>query len=248
MYFASMGLYTLVTLERYYAICIPLKHRAIAGKRRTLKIIIANTFVSIILGVLVSLKDGRVGSSCVVWPDDEEFNNFPSIIKDCVTIHPDVVIMGEVLQTAPFFVAMIWNGYMYVVIIYTLNKRKAEKITDGKNSQMQEQATQVRNQVARLLILNGNVFFGCQVIYRFVAVHIIMKLTVGFGIFNSDEALGLVVIISRGLLYLNSSINPILYNLSSSFYYEAFKEAFGCKKTVTGSTGHTCTPTMSTRQ
>ena len=230
MYFDSMALITLVTLERYFAICIPLKHRAIAGMRRTFKIIIGTTIVSVILGILVALKDSKLGKTCIIWPEnDDRFKGFPPVIKDCVALHPDVIIMGEVLQTVPFFVAMIWNGYMYFKIIYTLNSRNATKITEDRNSELQAQATRVRNQVARLLILNGTFFFALQVTYRFVAIHVILKLTVGTGLFSSDETLGLIVIVSRGCLYLNSSINPILYNLSSSFYYEAFKEAFGCK-------------------
>ena len=227
-YFTSLALITLVTLERYYAICIPLRHRAVTGKRRTVKIIVTATLISAILGGLVTLRYAKLEITCFIWPtDDEQFTDLPSITKTCVTLHDDVYIMSEVLQTVPFFVAMLWNGYMYVKIIYTLNNRNATKIA----SQMQTQAIGVRNQVARLLILNGSVFFFCQVVYRLVAVDLIMKQLIDKGIFSSNAISELFVIIGRGLLFLNSSINPILYNLSSSFYYDAFKEAFASKCT-----------------
>ena len=230
MYFTSMALITFVTLERYYAICYPLRHMTMAGKRRTVKIIVGTTLVGVILGFLVALKDSKIIFTCIEWPnEDDTFTNFPSVIYACRSLHPNITIMSEVLQTVPFFVAMIWNVYMYVRIIHTLNNRKVAKITDDTSRQVQLEANRVRNQVARLLILNGSVFFACQVSYRVLAIHTILQLTVGMGIFSSSEAVGLVVIISRGFLYLNSSINPILYNVSSSFYYNAFKEAFGCK-------------------
>ena len=222
MYFTSMALITLVTLERYYAICYPLKHIMMASKRRTVKIIITTLSVSAVLGTLVSLKDSKIRFTCLIWPDEDQYVNFPNVIQYCSSIDPikPVTIMSEVLQTIPFFVAMFWNAYMYVRILHTLNKR------DTKTMNTQN-TIKVRNQVARLLIVNGIAFFLCNVSYRLVAIHNILRLTMGVGLLKTDEAVGLLVIISRGGLYLNSSINPIIYNLSSSFYYEGFKEAFG---------------------
>ena len=226
MYFTSMALITLVTLERYYAICYPLRNKMMASKRRTVKVIIATILISAVLGTLVSLKDIKILFTCLIWPDDDDqFVNFPNVIKYCSSIDPvkPITIMSEVLQTIPFFVAMFWNAYMYVRILHTLNKRDT-KTMNTKNT------IQVRNQVARLLIINGIAFFLCHVSYRLVAIHNILRLTMGIGLLKTDHAVGLLVIISRGGLYLNSSINPIIYNLSSSFYYEGFKEAFGSSK------------------
>ena len=104
MYFTSMALITLVTLELYYAICYPLRHMTIAGKRRTVKIIVGTTLVGVMLGFLVAFKDSKIILTCIQWPkEDDTFANFPSVIYACRSLHPNITIMPEVLQTVPFF-------------------------------------------------------------------------------------------------------------------------------------------------
>ena len=102
-YFTSLFLITFVTIERYYAICQPLKHMMITGKKRTFKIILSSWSLSVVFGACVALRYSRLETFCIIWPDDELFTLLQTTIENCVSVHPDIFIFSEMIQTAPLF-------------------------------------------------------------------------------------------------------------------------------------------------
>ena len=82
----------------------------------------------------------------------------------------------------------------------------------------------VRDQVARLLILNGIVFFNYQIPLRIASIHNISKETFNSPFFTSMQY-GIIIVIGRTLLFLNSAVNPLICIASSSFYRKAVFEA-----------------------
>ncbi|XP_072030487.1 thyrotropin-releasing hormone receptor-like [Amphiura filiformis] len=228
VYFTSIGLVTLVTLERYYGICLPFQHRVIASKSRTRKLIASTCLIGLVLGAIESLKFSKLDKWCVIWPHLPDFQGWPQKVGFCVPLHENVVLLGEFVDTVPFFVALIWNGYMYARIMYSLSHREVIQKESENDSmgQLQVQATKVRKQVARLLIINGMLFFFCQIWVRFNAINNILSNITGSGFYKNAETSGLMLVFGRCMLYVNSSLNPVIYNLASSFYRDAFKEAF----------------------
>ena len=229
-YLTSITLITFVTMERYFAVCRPFQHRLISGKSRTMKMIIASWVVGFLFMVLTVLRHAGFVTYCVNWPETEHYLSFPKLIQFCDTIHPDVYILSEVCQTGPFFIAMVINVFMYSRIVIALNNRPAAKSEpslqiDGQ----QEQTIRVRNQVARLLIINGTVFFLSQSPYRVLSINNILQHATGVGFFDKRQY-GMLLVVSRCLILLNSCVNPYVYYTTSEFYRRGFQQALWCRK------------------
>ena len=226
-YFASLTLLTCVTAERYLAICRPFQHRLIAGKRHTFQMILGSWLTGFALIALVVPRFSGFSSICVTWPDDNAFQTFPSIVHFCVTLHENVYILGEIVLTAPFFITVPIHIYMYVKIYCALANRPLIS-TNERHISVSNGC--VRNQVARLLITNGTVFFMCQASYRLVSVNNIVQQVTGEGLLGHKQY-GLLLLISRLLVLINSCVNPFIYVATSQAYRQAFLAAFTtCRK------------------
>ena len=228
-YFASILLITFVAVDRYCAICKPLKHRAVAGKSRTNKIILFSWISGIFLGACVTPRYSGFIPHCVEWPDSEEFKHLPKRIYYCSVAHPDIYLLTEILQTVPLFLVMFINIFLYISIFRALGQRPTMATSDNVDNEVQrQQSRRIRNQVARLLIINGTVFFLCQTPVRFASLDNILVHITGSGFFTAQQYVFLWVI-GRCLLLINSCVNPFIYVATSSFYREAFLQAIGCR-------------------
>ena len=106
---------------------------------------------------------GKHTKYCVLWPDNDNFNHLPDVIEFCLAIHEDITAFSELCKAVPFFVALVWNLYMYVRIMYALSVEDSHLGKEGSDGVAIMQASRFRNQVARMLIINGSIFFICQV-------------------------------------------------------------------------------------
>ena len=235
LYYTSTGLVTLVTYERYRAICSPLKHRANSSTGRTRRLIVGTLVASAALGFLQSLKFAVMYRYCVIWPHLPDFIGWPQTLEFCLPITTNLNIGLDVLDNVIFMIALSFNGYMYARIMYTLNNRNVgleedrptettDAIATKAQTQMQAQTIKIRNQVARMLIMNGTVFFLCQISSQINAMDYILTRTLGTGLYSAATT-DTMLIVSRVLIYANSALNPFLYNFSSSYYREAYKDA-----------------------
>ena len=243
-YFASVEIVTLVSMERYYAICKPMKHRVIEGKSRSRKFLGCTWLLAAILSGICTPRFGSFKKGCLFWPDMEEFKHLSSSFQDCFKVSSEWFVLSETIQMLAFIIAFIASVFSYVNIIRALNDRDI----DGDTKQeLSAQNKSIRNQVARMLVINGAIFFVCQTPFRFVAVNSILQERQGAIVLNKDPLGSLLTVIGRALLFLNSSINPYLYALSSSFYRTAFREALcGKSRALTGASTLTSTAAQST--
>ncbi len=227
MYSASMVLITLVAVERYCAICRPLQLRLVSGKRRTISLIIVSWIVGIVLTACTVPRYGGNVAYCVIWPQNEYFASFPRIIRFCVAFHSDVFLFSEAMNVIPFVLAMICNLVMYSHIIFALTHRPSND--HSQTSSVDDRIIQIRNQVARLLILNGSLFFICQAPFRIASIHGMVEQITGIGLFTEVQY-GQLLLITRCLVIINSCINPVVYFCTSPLYRKAFYKAFiSCK-------------------
>ena len=161
-YYTSLSLVSLVSTERFYALCYPLRHKVITGKRRTVKLILGALGISLVFAVVNSTSLARVESFCVIWPNSTKFSDMPTTGTQCTPLNNTIYIFHEVFNMTLFFTLFIYNTVLYLKIVYALSKRSL--VTKSSDDL---QANRVRNQVARVLILNGLVFFTCQGPYRY---------------------------------------------------------------------------------
>ncbi len=239
-YFASIAIITLVSLERFYAVTQPLKHRLIHSHWRVAKLLIGSWVLALLLGALVTPGFSSLTVYCLAVPDEGEYANLPEMVGYCDAVGIWAKYLETCVQACPFFIALVGNFYLYIRIIRCLNKRfdNLDDDTNQSNTQPRSQAhaTHIRNAVALMLIANGVIFFFCQFLARVLMLSQLMKLLVGLSI--PEYCHYVLMILSRILLFVNASINPVIYNVTNARYRKATRQAFSCQ---TGSHGETST-------
>ncbi|XP_072028904.1 neuromedin-U receptor 2-like [Amphiura filiformis] len=217
-YFTSVLLVTFVSLERYYSICKPVEHRLLHGKAHTLKLIVVAWIVGIVLAILSTPRFGKLKQECILWPNEEEYKDLPTRYQQCFMINIGLSLLSEIIQFALFCIALTISCITYFNLIKTLSKN-----TLVVSEQQAQRNQQVRNQVARILIIIGVIFFCCQIPSRVINLHKFVRIVRG----THEPSYGIIFEISFGLLLLNSATNPFVYGFGSRLYREAFYKAFG---------------------
>ncbi len=82
--FASIFFICLVTFKRYLAICHPMKHLKVKGKRWTLKMTVGAWIVSLLMSA-TAYPHNEVYYACVSWPDESRYQSQQSKFAVCVT-------------------------------------------------------------------------------------------------------------------------------------------------------------------
>ncbi|XP_071803825.1 neuromedin-U receptor 2-like [Asterias amurensis] len=224
-YVSSIALLTMMSFERYLAICHPLKHLKIRGRQRTLKIVAFCWLIGFIWGVLLIPFVAILGRQCVRWPDDDFYQMFPSAITYCTLIDLWAYHYSQAIVIIPWFFSMITNLYMYARIIQVLNKRRG---ANGR-TETDRKAVQIRNQAAKMLIVNGVVFFICQSPYIFFILFFwickVAQINNPFEVFLWNGG-GWVFLLPQ---YINTILNPVIYGVTNRQYRAAFVQAFHMK-------------------
>ena len=201
-----------VTTERYVAICYPFKTQAYCSDNMAIKVI-----------VVIWLTAYACTSPFIVMSTLEEAYFFDgSLVEVCRTkvfeIWQRAFIVANfiVFFALPFFILL----FMYIMIIRQLMSDSIRIIT--KNDRCAKYTHRSRKQVVRMLIIIIILFFVSLCPIRVVSL---------WQIFTSVEnlqRLGLegylnILSFARIMMYLNSSVNPVIYSLTSSKFKLAFK-------------------------
>ncbi len=215
-YFISLGCVNIVSIDRFMAVTFPIRYKAMKSKERTVKLVIGNLMVSVCCACVSSLEYIKVQNICMFWPDDDSFTDFPPVRHTCVSISSTTTIAVHMFEIAVFLLSVIANIALYAKIMWTLSHRSVV------SSQARVQS--VRNQVARLVIVNGILFFLCQFPYRLqIALKLMSLMLPGFKIY---ERLSFALYIGGAMTMLYSALNTLIYPLMSQFYRHSYREAF----------------------
>ena len=207
-----------ISFERYYAICHPLKAQYTCTTRRTVKIIIVIWICACILTIPFAL---------IAYLEPATFFD-NSIVKVCRTTIESPLEQGYIVTlTCVFFVIpVIVLVILYSRIIRCLVVESKELSIESKNNC--NNTLKQRLQVVYMLIAVIVLFFVCMLPFRVVSLWLIYSP-------GDVEKLGLegflnVIGFARVMYYMNSAGNPILYNVISSKFREAFKKALGIQR------------------
>ncbi|XP_022099050.1 somatostatin receptor type 5-like [Acanthaster planci] len=218
VYFTGLFLVTLVSLHRFNAVCRPHSGSHQQNKASTRRWI-AGAWLG---GIL--LASSLVPSYCVLtlydipaWPDTPKYSQLPQVIGFCQPIEDWMPTAVNLVQTVPFFVAMTANTLMYIRIIMSLNHIVAK----GSEFGCKDVNERIRNRVTKMLVANGCVFFMCLFPFELTSL-----LSVSGGV-EINVAWSHCV---RMLLYINSTVNPIIYGVTNSKYRKAYALAYACYK------------------
>ena len=244
-YFASICFVTLVSIERYLAICHPLKHRMMNNKSRTLKMVLVSWLFALSFTIVTARSGAELDVYCVIWPQKYQ-HRLPKMVNFCTSSKPVFQDIASLFHFAPFFISFVLNTILYTLIVFRLSKRDVSDRGKDKNGPG-KQAQRVRNSVAQMLVINGVVFFLCLAPYQFYRMYFFAarNFTIKGLDYGHMYTLGRV---GRCLNVLNSAVNPIIYSVTNARYRQAFLTAIGCapKKRIVGeATSSTAVTTVS---
>ncbi|XP_066998582.2 neuropeptides capa receptor isoform X1 [Anabrus simplex] len=209
------------SMERYLAICHPLYSYSMKGLRRALRIIAVVWMISLVSAVpfavytTVSYVEYPPGSGNIV-----EESAFCAMLDVNVPKNYPVYELSFVIF---FLLPMIIMLVLYVrmgLTIWTPHKRVAGSI------HRQIKKNQSRKSIVRMLAAVVVAFFLCWApfhLQRLLYIH-------GKGCPNFREINEWLFYITGCFYYLSSTVNPILYNVMSAKYRDAFLKTLFCKE------------------
>lgn len=233
--FASVIFVTLVTLERYIAICHPVAHRNRNGAKQAMMAALASWVISMLLGSC--MLPVEVIDKCITWPhDDDMFQSYPKRVYFCDKPEWSLVIV-PLVDISIFSFCFITNSIAYILIVTKLSSGKSSKQNESlrrptsiRNTQKPSRSSKARNHIARMLIINTFVFFSCLVPLQCINLHVLVFITQKTELLGNKMIFYIVLWLGRVTFLVNSAINPVLYSASNPRYFEAFKKAFRYKE------------------
>jgi hypothetical protein len=218
---ASILIMLAVSLGRNYAVCHPLKSYSGCSRSRALVVVCVLWAVAILSAIpfaIITYTDGAV------WYEDG------SHVIVCRThmkyVWHFVYIVGMFITF--FVLPMVLLTYVYLRIIREVMIEKSE-IEHRKASLTGSSSKGYRRQLVTMLIGIIILFFVCMMPIRAISLWLI------FAPFEDVARLGLEGYLNlswfaRILLYVNSAGNPIIYNVCSVKFRNAFKRCLGLQK------------------
>ena len=189
----SLCLVTLVSVERYLAICHPIKHHLLKGTHRTFKMI-AVTFLF------------TFTMSGTILPDIFDYSLLQLYFQITYTIYVGF-----------FLSCLVCNCYMYVGILQTLKQRQRNRAL-----QLSPEFERNIRQMAIMIIANGVTFFIFSSIVATYIVTSLLNLFIE-KLLKQDYDETTFENIQVTSIMLNASVNPIIYLLTNRRYRRALK-------------------------
>eukprot|EP00058_Branchiostoma_floridae_P022617 XP_002608107.1 hypothetical protein BRAFLDRAFT_91415 [Branchiostoma floridae] len=209
---ASILTIAAISVERYFAICRPLQAMYVLTRRRT--------FIAIALIWLLCLLLCSPVFTITVFKV-EEFHDpnecSPTYLAyGCLSIaHTTSAVAYFTTITLLFLVCPL--GLLCGLYISICRKLYDVPLTESRDCRSQRAKMKSRRQVVHMLISVVALFFVCLTPHRVLQTWLLLTTNE-----NIDaELVGSFVVFIRTLVYLNSTLNPVLYTLVSSKFRSA---------------------------
>ncbi|KAJ8035440.1 Neuropeptides capa receptor [Holothuria leucospilota] len=124
-HYSSLMLITLISLDRYQAICKPLSHRTVVSGKRTKRHIKGALSLALCTALLLIPYRGISKPACIEYPPDGQYNYSPHVIL-CYSDSKLVVSISQVVQLLPFYMALFVNIFFHIYNAYLVIRWKRE--------------------------------------------------------------------------------------------------------------------------
>ncbi|XP_070555116.1 growth hormone secretagogue receptor type 1-like [Ptychodera flava] len=216
---------TLVTFERYMAICKPFTADRVSSKSRTIKLIVMTWVVGIIFSsprIYFYINWTKV---CVFWP--KTANQTDSLQTSYSTCWRDITnTMEGALYTFSTLIAFV-IALTAIIVLNTLTvrelRRGARRYTSSAHDLKQRLHQQ--RQIVIMLAVTAGVFFICLFPYHFDQIIIFLESMPNRKDIAKPSSFTELV---RWLPLVNSSVNPLIYGILNKQYRRAFFKTLFC--------------------
>ena len=212
---SSIMLITLVSFDRFFAVCYPIQYRITKNKKQACSLALLTWIISVVLSLFRSLASGSLRYECILWPFREKYRYFPGTVRHCSPIHPlfQKEILEHVIHSAPFITALVIN--------YIINFRIVQRLRrppPGENGNQQNE--KIKRRITWMLLANSVIFFCSMAPFHFLlAFKELLNLSPRQQKYYTDAVFVFFM--------LNSAINPILYFVTCPSYRRGYLQAFG---------------------
>ena len=157
-YYTSLWTITLVSIERYLAVCHPLWHRHVKSSERAFRMVGAAWLISVLFASPTIPIKWNIRKVCIISSDSggEITHQISKCFYGC-TICQSILYSTDLLQ---FVIALIISIVLYSLIVRSLTKSRIPHELQNDKSKTKS-AHRMRNTVARMVIVNSTVFFIC---------------------------------------------------------------------------------------
>ncbi|XP_013783158.1 thyrotropin-releasing hormone receptor-like, partial [Limulus polyphemus] len=204
-----------ISFERYYAICKPLRAGYTCTKMRALVIIVSVWMVALLItSPILAIAE----YSYMDYIDDTK-------VPVCLTVAQTVWKKAYFIFITTLF---FWLPLVVLLVVYGVITKQLIMDRQMLHSGSDHYQMRARKQVVWMLVAVVTCFFLCLMPFRTFTMWVIVVPA------DRVKALGMekyyiVLYFCRVMLYLNSAVNPILYNLISSKFRDAFINLLTCK-------------------
>ncbi|CAC5394518.1 NMUR1 [Mytilus coruscus] len=218
--YASVLTITAFTVERYIAICYPLKAQKFASLSRTIKIVITIWIFAFFCALPYPIHT----RTFYYLPD---YNGDPVLDSlQCNIPHQWVPRMKIVFQLSTIlFFAFPMSMITVLYIMIALALRKTTLNRSGSDDAKGSQLTSI-NAVLRMLVAVVVAFFVCWA--PFHAQRLMTVYVTDWSSPINQTIQRYLFYISGVLFFVGSTVNPMLYNVMSVRYRQAFRETLCC--------------------
>ncbi|KAK1131130.1 hypothetical protein K0M31_017424 [Melipona bicolor] len=217
------------SMERYLAICHPLRVYTMSGLKRPIRFILAAWSIALVSAIPFGIY---TKVNLVEYPPGSGNYSANSAICGMLLPYMPNFPLYELSSVIFFLIPML-----VILVVYTrMGARIRDSANDAMNSVMQSaihgdsRQIQSRKSVIRMLTAVVILFFVCWAPFHAQRLLYIYAQESDYYP-DLNECL---YILSGCLYYFSTTVNPILYNLMSMKYRKAFKQTICCKTRMTG--------------
>ena len=136
-YCTSSLLITMVSFDRYMAICHPLMYRHMKlNKQKSYTITVLIWLISLLFAALTMPRFAKLVHVCITWPTDERYNHFPSEVRHCYPLHSFMHgTVSGLIHIVPFFFALISTAINNIRIVQKLRQPRSANNEDPARHQ-----------------------------------------------------------------------------------------------------------------
>ncbi|RUS78670.1 hypothetical protein EGW08_013558, partial [Elysia chlorotica] len=218
-----------IAVERWWAICYPLRFKSTLPRAR--KIIILIWVVALLCAIPEAITAGKKQYDfpgnytspylIVCKPLWDDLNQ--SIYQILQAVFFYFLPMGMMALTYTHVANVLWRHEIPGVVVYTKSHSQSRKYMLDSNRNSQDDQIISRRKAARMLIAIVIMFGIC-----YLPVHVMNILRYFNVSASSHERVIIQNLMSHWLPYFNSALNPIIYNFMSAKFRKEFKVSCFC--------------------